>query len=197
MTEEQTLTIRTERTPNPNSLKYHMGMTLIPGGQANFPNVDSAKRSPLATRIFAIDGVSSVFIGSDFVTVSREKDESEGGLSWVDLNSQLAPVLEAFLDSGDPVLTGKAPKEFAEIGAETADPQVVATIKEILDTKVRPAVAQDGGDIIYRGFEGGVVFLEMHGSCAGCPSSTITLHQGIENMLKNHLAEHVKEVRAL
>lgn len=190
--EEQVLTVRTERTPNPNSLKYHLGKTLIPGGSANFPTAEAATRSPLATRLFAVQKVAAIFIGSDFITITKQ-DEAD----WADINAGIAPALEDFFESGDAVLTGQAPKERQEIGAETSDPKLVAKIKELLEEKVRPAVAQDGGDIIYRGFENGVVYLEMYGACSGCPSSSITLKNGIESMLKHYLPEDVKEVQAL
>lgn len=189
---EDVLTVRTERTPNPNSLKYHIGKVLIPGGSASFPTVESAERSPLATGLFKVEGVIGIFIGSDFITVTRD-DESR---PWQDINAGVAPALEAFFESGDQVLTAKAPKAVQDIGADSADPALVERIKELLDEKVRPAVAQDGGDIVYRGFEEGIVYLEMHGSCSGCPSSTITLKQGIETMLKHYCPE-VAEVRAI
>lgn len=198
MSEEQVLTVRTERTPNPNSLKYHLGMTLIPGGNANFPTAETAQRSPLATRLFAVEGVAGVFIGSDFVTITRSGAEGEeGGISWTDINAGIAPALEAFLESGEPVLQGKAPAPTKEIGEGEEDPEIIAQIKTLLDERVRPAVAQDGGDIIYRGYQKGIVYLEMHGACSGCPSSTLTLKSGIENMLKHQLPDAVKEVQAI
>lgn len=187
------LTIRTERTPNPNSLKYKVGKMLIPGGSANFPTKESAEaRSPLARRIFAVPGVLGVFIGSDFFTVTREE-----GVAWGDINTHLAPALEQFFEAGEPVLQGKAPAEKPMIGDIGISPEIVATINELLDQKIRPAVAQDGGDIIYRGFENGTVFLEMHGACSSCPSSTATLKVGVETMLREHLPEIVREVQAI
>lgn len=185
------MTIRTERTPNPNSLKYNLGRVILPGSSANFPSADSAKRSPMAERLFKVSGVVAVFIGSDFVTITKAEDAS-----WGDVNEGLAPALEAFFESGDAVLTGVAVAQEQEIGAETADPAVVAKIKQLLEEKVRPAVAQDGGDIVYRGFEGGVVFLEMKGACSGCPSAGFTLKNGVENMLIQYVDE-VKEVRSI
>lgn len=189
---DDVLTVRTERTPNPNSLKYHIGRVLIPGGSASFPTPETAQRSPLATRLFEVEGVIGVFIGSDFITITRD-DESR---AWQDVNAGVAPALEAFFEAGEQVLTAQAPKEVQEIGADTVDPALAERIKELLDEKVRPAVAQDGGDIVYRGFEEGVVYLEMRGSCSGCPSSTMTLKQGIETMLKHYCPE-VGEVRAI
>lgn len=186
------MTIRTERTPNPNSLKYNLGRVLIPGGSANFPTIASSEsRSPLAKRLFDVSGVSGVFIGSDFVTITK-KDEC----NWQDINQHLAPALEKFFESGDNALTGSAPAEEQEIGAETADPELVARIKKLIEEKVRPAVAQDGGDISYRGFENGIVYLEMKGACSGCPSSSITLKQGVEGMLMHYCPE-VTSVEAL
>ncbi len=189
---EDVLTIRTERTPNPNSLKYIVGRTLIPGGSANFPSVETAGRSPLAERLFKVEGVVSVFIGADFITITREDEKT-----WQDINEGIAPALEEFFDSGDPVLNkAEAPKIQEEISDGSADPETVEKIKDLLDEKVRPAVAQDGGDIIYRGFKDGIVYLELHGACSGCPSSTITLKNGIESMLKHYLPD-VQEVQAV
>lgn len=187
------LTIRTERTPNPNSLKYNVGKLLIPGGSANFPTKESAEtRSPMARRIFAIPGVLGVFIGSDFFTVTREE-----GIAWGDINAVLAPELEKFFESGDPVLQGKAPADKPMLGDVSTSPELVAEINRLLDEKIRPAVAQDGGDILYRGFENGTVFLEMHGACSSCPSSTATLKAGVETMLRTHLPDQVHEVQAI
>lgn len=192
MSTENVMTVRTERTPNPNSLKYNLGKVLLPGASANFPTSASAGRSPLAERLFSVPGVVSVFIGSDFITIT--KDEAK---SWGDINGGIAPALEGFFESGEPVLKGaKTAETVAEIGASTADPELVARIKQLLDEKVKPAVAQDGGDITYRGFENGIVYLEMQGSCSGCPSSSATLKSGIETMLRHYCPE-VAEVRAI
>lgn len=189
---EDILTVRTEATPNPNSLKYHIGKLLIPGGSANFPTSESAEeRSPLAARLFGVEGVLGVFIGSDFFTITRDEN-----YEWSTLNEGLAPALEAFLESGDAVLIGKASAAKPDIGDVNADPAVVQKIQELLDEKVRPAVAQDGGDIIYRGYDNGVVYLEMFGACSGCPSSTLTLKQGVETMLQQHIP-HIVAVEAV
>lgn len=189
---DETLTIRTERTPNPNSLKYNVGRLLIAGGSANFPQPETAKdRSPLAERLFAVKGVAGVFIGSDFFTVTRTDD-----MDWNDLNAGIAPALEEFFDSGEQALTGKQAAAAPMVGQEGVDPELVAKIEDLLAEKIRPAVAQDGGDITYRGFDNGVVYLEMHGACSGCPSSTLTLKQGVESMLKHYLPA-VTEVRAI
>jgi Fe-S cluster biogenesis protein NfuA len=190
---DDVLTIRTEGTPNPNSLKYKVGRLLIPGGSANFPTRESAaERSPLARRMFAVPGVEGVFIGSDFFTITRRE-----GMAWGEINAGLAPALEAFFDAGESVLTGKAPAEAPMIGDAGADPQLVERIKGLLDSEIRPAVANDGGDIVYRGYQDGVVFLEMHGACSNCPSSTATLKAGIETMLRSNLGESVREVQAV
>lgn len=191
--QEDILTIRTERTPNPQALKYIVGKLLIPGGSANFPTAESAAaRSPLARRIFAVPGVTGVFIGADFFTVTRAE-----GTTWAEVNTQLAPALEAFFESGEAVLTAAPAAPRPMVGDTATDPKLVAEIERLLEEKVRPAVAQDGGDIIYRGFENGVVFLEMHGSCSGCPSSTATLKSGIETMLRHYLPDAVTEVQAV
>ncbi len=186
-------TIRTERTPNPNSLKYKVGKMLIPGGSANFPTKQSAEsRSPLAKRIFAVEGILGVFIGSDFFTITREE-----GIAWGDINAHLAPALESFFESGEPVLQGKAPADKPVVGDIGISPDIVEKIQKLLEERVRPAVMQDGGDIIYRGFENGTVFLEMHGACSGCPSSTATLKIGIETMLREQLPDIVQAVEAI
>lgn len=190
---DDVLTIRTEATPNPNSLKYKVGRLLIPGGSANFPTRESAaERSPLARRMYGVDGVEGVFIGSDFFTITRRE-----GVAWGEINALLAPALEAFFDAGEPVLQGKAPAEAPMLGDDSADPALVEKIKELLDKQVRPAVAMDGGDIVYRGYQKGIVFLEMHGACSSCPSSTATLKVGIETMLRKELPDAVTEVQAV
>lgn len=189
---DDTLTIRTERTPNPNSLKYNVGRLLIPGGSANFPAPETAEgRSPLATRLFAVEGIVGVFIGSDFFTITRNEN-----VDWNTINGGLAPALEAFFDAGEPTITGKQAAPGEMIGDKNTDPEFVKKIEELLADKIRPAVAQDGGDLTYRGYDKGVVYIEMHGACSGCPSSTLTLKQGVESMLKHYLPE-VTEVREI
>lgn len=190
---ETVITIRTERTPNPNSLKYNVGKVLIPGGSANFPTKDSAARSPLAKRMYSVDGVTGVFIGSDFITITKAEE-----LEWSTINAGLGPQLEQFFEGAEPVLEATHhATHVKEIGSETADPELVKNIKQVLDEKVRPAVMQDGGDITYRGIENGIVYLEMQGSCSGCPSSSATLKSGIENMLKHYFPNDIHEVRAI
>ena len=185
--------IQTEATPNPATLKFLPGKVVMQTGTAEFRDADSAAASPLASRIFTIPGVTGVFFGYDFVTVSKD------GPEWQHLKPAiLGTIMEHFM-SGAPVMgtastsaQTDSEEEFFEAGDET----IVATIKELLETRVRPAVAQDGGDITFRGFKDGKVFLNMKGSCAGCPSSTATLKHGIENLLR-HFVPEVSEVRAV
>lgn len=176
--------IQTETTPNPLTLKFLPGVEVMAGGTAFFTDEEAAKRSPLATALFRIDGVRAAFFGSDFITVTRSEDAP-----WEVLKpSLLTTIMEHFV-AGKPIL-----HESGAQGAEFSDEnesEIVKQIRELIDTRVRPAVAQDGGDIIYRGFEDGIVKLELHGSCAGCPSSTATLKHGIENMLKHYVPEIV------
>ena len=179
--------IQTEQTPNPATLKFLPGRAVMTSGTANFADAAAAERSPLAKRLFALDGVTQVFLGSDFVSVSKDD-----GLEWFRLKPAVLGVIMEHFIAGDPVLLDEAGKA----APEEDDDEVVSQIKELLDTRVRPAVAQDGGDIIFHRFEDGVVYLQMHGSCSGCPSSTATLKAGIENMLRHYVPE-VVEVRAV
>lgn len=181
--------IQTEQTPNPATLKFLPGRDVIPHGTANFANAESAARSPLARQLFTIPEVSGVFLGSDFVTVTK----SDG--DWQDLKPAILGVIMDHFMSGKPVIEEEASAD-AALEEDDADPELVAQIKELLDTRVRPAVARDGGDITYHGFREGVVYLHMQGSCAGCPSSTATLKGGIENLLRHYIPE-VIEVRAI
>lgn len=181
--------IQTEQTPNPASLKFLPGLQVMTGGTANFPDAEAAGRSPLAQRLFDIDGVCGVFLGADFVTVTKSDDRE-----WYLLKPSILGVIMEHFAAGRPVLTD-AP-DAQPSAAATDDDEVVAQIKELLDTRVRPAVAQDGGDIVYEGFQDGIVYLHLQGSCSGCPSSTMTLKAGIENMLRHYVPE-VVEVRAV
>ncbi|MDO5704354.1 MAG: NifU family protein [Paracoccus sp. (in: a-proteobacteria)] len=184
--------IQTETTPNPATLKFLPGETVLGAqGTADFPTSDSATASPLAQRIFAVPGVTGVFLGADFVTVTKADDAV-----WDHLKP---PVLGAIMDhyqSGAPVIAGGGAAPAAGGHAEHSGPdaEIVDQIKELLDTRVRPAVAQDGGDITFHGFDRGIVYLHMQGACAGCPSSTLTLKMGIENLLRHYIPE-VVEVR--
>ena len=181
--------IQTESTPNPATLKFLPGQTVLETGTADFPTPDTAGKSPLAERIFKVQGVTGVFFGNDFVTVTKG-DETE----WDHMKPAVLGAIMEHYQSGAPVMTGEAesPSGHAEHTGE--DAEIVGQIKELLDTRVRPAVAQDGGDITFHGFERGVVYLHMQGACAGCPSSTITLKMGIENLLRHYIPE-VTEVR--
>jgi Fe-S cluster biogenesis protein NfuA len=180
--------IQTEQTPNPASLKFLPGREVVSRGVVDFTDPADAEASPLARRVFAVEGVTGVFLGADFITVTKS-----GGEDWYALKpAVLGAIMEHFL-SGDPVL---APDSRLADEAEPSgeEDELVRQIRELIDTRVRPAVAQDGGDIIFRGFERGVVYLHMRGSCSGCPSSTITLKNGIENLLRYYVPE-VVEVR--
>lgn len=176
--------IQTEATPNPATLKFLPGRVVMESGTATFTAVAEAGRSPLAQRLFAIPGVTAVFLGSDFVTVTKE-----GTDDWQMLKPEILGAIMQHFTSGDAVVTEAS--RAAEESFAAADHDIVAQIKELLDTRVRPAVAQDGGDIIFRGFDNGVVSLHLQGSCAGCPSSTATLKMGIENMLRHYVPEVV------
>jgi Fe-S cluster biogenesis protein NfuA len=180
--------IQTEQTPNPATLKFLPGREVVTRGVVDFTEPAQAEASPLARRVFEVDGVTGVFLGADFITVTKA-----GGEDWYALKpAVLGAIMEHFL-SGDPVL-----EPDSQLGDEAApsgeEDELVRQIRELIDTRVRPAVAQDGGDIIFRGFERGVVYLHMRGACSGCPSSTITLKNGIENLLRYYVPE-VVEVR--
>jgi Fe-S cluster biogenesis protein NfuA len=184
--------IQTEATPNPATLKFIPGRTVLDNGTMEFTDRDAAQRSPLAAKLFDIPGVTGVFYGYDFVTVTR--DDSD----WQHLKPAILGVIMEHYMSGAPLLaegdeghTAGADEFFNEADAET-----VAIIKDLIETRVRPAVANDGGDITFRGFKDGIVFLDMKGSCAGCPSSTATLKHGIQKLLK-HFVPDVVEVRPM
>jgi Fe-S cluster biogenesis protein NfuA len=182
--------IQTESTPNPATLKFLPGQTVLEIGTADFPSADTSEKSPLAKRLFAVDGVTGVFFGHDFVTVTKADD-----LDWDHLKPALLGAVMEHFQSGDPVMDGDgAGNDGHANNHDEADAEVVGQIKTLLDTRVRPAVAQDGGDITFHGFDRGVVYLHMQGACAGCPSSTLTLKMGIENLLRHYIPE-VTEVR--
>ncbi|HEV7370155.1 NifU family protein [Arenibaculum sp.] len=178
--------IQTEQTPNPATLKFLPGRDVLGHGTADFPNAEAAQRSPLAQRLFEVEGVTGVFLGSDFVTVTKAEDRD-----WYLLKPSILGAIMEHMMAGLPIVLEDAGDGHA---ASDEDDEIVSQIKELLDTRVRPAVAMDGGDITFEGFEDGVVFLHMKGSCAGCPSSTATLKSGIENMLRHYIPE-VVEVR--
>ena len=186
--------IQTEATPNPATLKFLPGRTVRAEGTLDIRDARAAERSPLARRLFAVPGVTGVFFGGDFVTVTKAEGE------WQHLKPAiLGAIMEHYL-AGDPLFEGDGSAEqAAEEGDEffeANDAATVATIKELLETRVRPAVAGDGGDITFKGFRDGIVYLTMKGSCSGCPSSTATLKHGIQNLLRHFLPD-VREVQAV
>lgn len=187
--------IETETTPNPATLKFLPGRQVMAEGTREFTDPDTADVSPLAAALFSLGDVTGVFFGSDFVSVSAAP-----GTDWAQLKPQVVAVLLDHFVTGAPLFAGGDAAAIAvpaddDFDDDPADAEVVAQIRELIETRVRPAVAGDGGDIIYRGFRNGVVFLTMQGACAGCPSSTATLKQGIEGLLKHYVPE-VSEVRA-
>jgi Fe-S cluster biogenesis protein NfuA len=184
--------IQTEATPNPATLKFIPGNTVLTSGAREFRDPAAAeKASPLAARLFAVEGVTGVFLGSDFISVTKSTGE------WQHLKpALLGAIMEHYL-SGSPAVTDQPDGDGHTAARENDENgEIVQTIKELLDTRVRPAVAQDGGDIVFHGYEDGVVFLHMRGACAGCPSSTATLRHGIENLLRHFIPE-IQEVRAV
>lgn len=183
--------IQTEATPNPATLKFLPGRAVLTEGTADYRTPDEAAPSPLAQSIFAVDGVAGVFLGADFVAVT--KDDAN---AWQHMKPAiLGAIMEHFM-SGAETIANDGANDAAGANYDESDADTVQTIKELLDTRVRPAVAQDGGDITFHGFREGVVFLSMRGACAGCPSSTATLQGGIENLLR-HFCPDVQEVRAV
>lgn len=189
--------IETETTPNPATLKFLPGRKVMEAGTRDFATPEDAAASPLASALFDLGDVTGVFFGSDFVSVSAAP-----GVEWAQLKPQVVAMLLDHFVSEAPLFTGgdasaiSVPADDdADFGDDPADADVVAQIKDLIETRVRPAVAGDGGDIVYRGFREGVVYLTMQGACSGCPSSSATLKQGIESLLKHYVPE-VSEVRA-
>jgi Fe-S cluster biogenesis protein NfuA len=183
---EKNMFIQTEATPNPSTLKFLPGRTVLPSGTLELRDPEAAAKSPLARALFAIPGVSTVFFGSDFVSVSKA-DQPE----WQHLKPAILGAIMEHYVSGTPLLeegSAAADHDGDEFFA-AEDAETVATIKELLETRIRPAVASDGGDITFRGFRDGIVYLAMKGACAGCPSSTATLKSGIQNLLKHFLPD--------
>ena len=189
--------IQTEATPNPATLKFLPGRIVNDAGSVDFRGAGEAEgQSPLATALFEVPGVTGVFFGYDFVTVTKDESSPD----WPMLKPAILAVIMEHFMSGAPVMTGDATEkpvqhDDGEFFAE-GDEQIVATIKELLDTRVRPAVAQDGGDITFKGFQDGTVFLSMRGACSSCPSSTATLKHGIQNLLR-HFVPEVEQVEAV
>ena len=179
--------IQTESTPNPSSLKFLPGKIVMEKETADFRNVEEAKRSPFALNLFKIDGVEGVFFGSDFISITKNDNHE-----WQMLKPSISETIIEFYKSGATIMLQE--EEDKPGTSNTEDNEAVTKIKDIIETKVRPAVAKDGGDITFQSFDNGIVYLQMKGSCSGCPSSTATLKAGIENMLKHYIPE-VREVR--
>jgi Fe-S cluster biogenesis protein NfuA len=179
--------IQTESTPNPATLKFLPGQTVLEAGTADFPTPESGEASPLAKRIFAAGSVTGVFFGMDFITVT--KDESA---EWDHIKPAILGAIMEHFQSGQAVMGADQQASGGHAEHSGEDAEIVGQIKELLDTRVRPAVAQDGGDITFHGFDRGIVYLHMQGACAGCPSSTLTLKMGIENLLRHYIPEVVE-----
>jgi Fe-S cluster biogenesis protein NfuA len=188
--------IRTEQTPNPATRKFLPGETVMEAGSRDFPDVQAAEASPLASALFATGQVEGVFFGSDFISVTASP-----GTAWDELEPEVVGILLDHFVSGAPLFNAgsaagiqvAAEPDFAE---DPADAEIIAQIRDLIETRVRPAVAQDGGDIIYRGYKDGRLYLAMQGACHGCPSSAITLKRGIENLIRHYVPE-VETVEAV
>ena len=194
---KMTMFIQTQTTPNPSTLKFIPGEVVLKTGTAEFKNKDDSAKSPLAQALFSIKNVESIFLGSDFISVTKASDSD-----WDSLKTEVLTTIMDHYVSQKPIMlddevsnSGKDDGNDSSEGGEDDD-EIVKQIKELIDTRVRPAVAQDGGDIIFRAFEDGIVKLQLHGACSGCPSSTITLKDGIENMLRHYVPE-VEAVEAV
>jgi len=183
--------IQTESTPNPATLKFLPGQQVLGEGHAaDFPNEGASERSPLARALFDVDGVSGVFLGADFITVTK------GDVEWQHIKPALLGAIMQHFTSGAPMLSDEGADDANAPEVAEEDEAIVGQIIELLDTRVRPVVAQDGGDITFQGYDKGIVYLNMVGACAGCPASTQTLKHGVENMLK-HFVPEIEEVRAV
>lgn len=183
--------IQTELTPNPSTLKFLPGRVVMKSGTAFFQNKKGEINSPLAKRLFSVEGVSGVFLGSDFITITKIEDTD-----WQLLKPSILGTIKEHYESGDEIIIQDQEIQNQDSKENEDESDIVKQIKELLETRVRPAVAMDGGDIVYDSFEEGIVYLQMQGACSGCPSSTATLKSGIENMLKHYVPE-VKEVRSI
>ena len=180
--------VQIQDTPNPNTLKFITGSEVTTGDSIYIKKNENKGVSGLADKILQIEGISSVFLSSDFISATKDKEED-----WDNLKTFVISTIVDYLVSGLPIITKPLNKDEKENGTEN---EIVLQIKELIDTKVRPAVMEDGGDIVYNNFKDGIVYLELHGACSGCPSSTITLKNGIENMLKHYIPE-VTSVEAI
>jgi Fe-S cluster biogenesis protein NfuA len=188
--------IRTEHTPNPATRKFLPGQTVVEAGTRDFPDEDSAGASPLASALFESGMVEGVFFGRDFISVTVAP-----GVSWTDLEPIVIETLLDHFVSGAPLFTPGTAAEIhvaldSDIEEDPADAEIIEQIKELIETRVRPAVAQDGGDIAYKGYKDGRLYLTMHGACSGCPSSTVTLKRGIESLIRHYVPE-VETVEAV
>ena len=184
--------IQTEQTPNPQTLKFLPGRVVMKEGTAFYKNTVEATDSPFAKRLFTVEGVEGVFFGSDFITITKNDS-----LDWQVMKPEILGAIMDHFNSGEPTINNDTNDKGKESLLENSnDSDIVKQIKELLNTRVRPAVAMDGGDIIFDSYKDGIVYLHMQGACSGCPSSTATLKMGIENMLKHYVPE-VKEVRPI
>ncbi|RPD37511.1 NifU family protein [Candidatus Liberibacter solanacearum] len=188
--------IQTEYTPNPATLKFIPGQVVLVRGAVHFSNAKEAGISPLASRIFSISGIVSVYLGYDFITVAKDKYD------WEQLKPLILGVIMEHFMSGDPIISNggldavNVNDDFGEGDFSESESVIVQKIKDVLDNRVRPAVARDGGDIVFKGYRDGIVFLSMMGACSGCPSATETLKYGVINLL-NHFVPEVKDIRTV
>ncbi|XP_028142512.1 NFU1 iron-sulfur cluster scaffold homolog, mitochondrial [Diabrotica virgifera virgifera] len=177
--------IQTQETPNPNSLKFVPGVQVLdPGSTIDFPNGQAAYCSPLGKLLFRVEGVKSVFLGPDFITITKSEDDE---VSWKLLKPEIFATIMDFFASGLPVLNEASPNQDTQINED--DDETVQMIKELLDTRIRPTVQEDGGDIIFVAYEDGIVKLKMQGACSSCPSSVVTLKNGVQNMMQFYIPE--------
>jgi|TARA_B100001741_G_scaffold305058_1_gene296836 Fe-S cluster biogenesis protein NfuA len=183
--------IQTEQTPNPQTLKFLPGKVVMDDGTAFFQNIEESSNSPFAKRLFDVDGVEGVFFGSDFITITKSQS-----IDWQVMKPLILGSIMDHYNSGEETISKDKKNDNKSLKSDENDDDIVKQIKELLDTRVRPAVAMDGGDIVYDSFKDGIVYLHMQGACSGCPSSTATLKMGIENMLKHYVPE-VQEVRPI
>ena len=183
--------IQTEQTPNPQTLKFLPGKVVMDDGTAFFQNIEESSNSPFAKRLFDVDGVEGVFFGSDFITITKSQS-----IDWQVMKPLILGSIMDHYNSGEETISKDKKNDNKSLESDENDDDIVKQIKELLDTRVRPAVAMDGGDIVYDSFKDGIVYLHMQGACSGCPSSTATLKMGIENMLKHYVPE-VQEVRPI
>ncbi|XP_065581893.1 NFU1 iron-sulfur cluster scaffold homolog, mitochondrial-like isoform X2 [Artemia franciscana] len=183
----RTMFIQTQDTPNPNSLKFIPGIKIVEDETYNFSNISSAQGSPLAKLLFRINGVKSVFFGPDFITITKVEDE----INWKEIKPEVFATIMDFFATGLPVINKDYAEEAVGEDVDGEDEEIVMLIKELLDSRIRPTVQEDGGDLIFKGFKDGVVKLKLQGSCTSCPSSIVTLKNGVQNMLQFYIPEVV------